>query len=134
MDNSLHFETLHQIARGMILAMLEKAYEAYRKTDAGAVREWENRWKDFDELVFSFSENAASFGFSSLLGRKAIGFSSWDPRQFPTAIIGDNLIIPEYRRNGYGISQMKETIRRLQEASFEKATVMTGESEFFLPA
>ena len=134
MDNTLHFETLHRLGRGTIHEMLENAYEAYRDIDSGALSEWENNWKEFDEFVFSLAEDNATFGFSTFLDRKAIGFSSWDPRQFPLAIIGHNCIMPIYRGKRYGIAQMKETICRLKEEGFEKAMVTTGESDFFLPA
>lgn len=130
----VRFEPLQDLGLGKIFEMLERAYAAYRKIDPEAVNEWKENWKTFDDFVFSIPAKEASFGFSTFWEDNGVGFSSWDPRQFPTAVIGHNCIVPEYRGKGLGIVQMRETIRRLTDRGFIKALVTTGESEFFLPA
>jgi GNAT superfamily N-acetyltransferase len=80
------------------------------------------------------TEDDASFGFSAFSGSQAIGFSSWEPGQFPVAIVGHNCILPDYQGNDFGRMQMMETINRLRTAGFKKAKVTTGEPTFFIPA
>jgi len=134
MNESISFKTLHQIGKGNIYNFLSNAYQKYASFDPRAIEEWIKGWKDFDDFVFSFTDEDASFGFSTFLGNKAIGFSSWDPRQFPIAIVGHNCILSDYQCKDLGKMQMMETINRLRIAGFKKAKATTGELTFFIPA
>ena len=73
-------------------------------------------------------------GFISYLTTEIVGFASYDPRKYPVGVIGHNCILPQFRGNGYGKQQINEFLYRFRKLNFTKATVSTGEHEFFYPA
>jgi len=106
-------------------------------------RSWEPLWnprleaklKHFDREVFENPETVGACTFVTCLGREPIGMASYDPRQGPeVGIIGYNCIVPEYQRQGYGKAQIKELLRIFRKKHFKKASVVTGDAPFFIPA
>jgi GNAT superfamily N-acetyltransferase len=102
--------------------------------DSDFIRHWEPSWREYDNEVFSYPNTVGKAGFISYKGTDIVGFGSWDPRQWPTGIIGHNCILPRFRCNGYGKQQISEIIRQFQAAHFTKAIVSTMDHVFFLPA
>jgi GNAT superfamily N-acetyltransferase len=56
-----------------------------------------------------------------------IGYCSWDERQYPVGIIGQNCILPEYQRQGYGRKQIELIINIFNDKNFNEIIVITGE-------
>jgi GNAT superfamily N-acetyltransferase len=135
MKNRIHFKHLCDIGQGNVYSFLRQSYDQYIAIDPDFEAKWQSNWQEFDDLVFKqFSPEAVTFGFSTYLDNTPIGLSSWDPCEFPKAIVGHNCILPEYRGNGLGYIQMNETINRLKTAGYTHAIVTTGEANFFVPA
>ena len=64
---------------------------------------------------------------------KPIGFVSWNPTNIPISVeIGHNCISDKYKRNGYGIRQVQEAVKRIIVQGAEKIIVTTN--EILIPA
>jgi len=63
-----------------------------------------------------------------------IGYCSWDERQHPIGIIGQNCVLPEYQRLGYVRKQIDLIIKIFKDNKFNEIKVINGEHEFFKPA
>ena len=102
-NESISFKKLHQIGKGNIYNFLSNAYQKYASFDPRAIEEWIKGWKDFDDFVFSFTDEDASFGFSTFLGNKAIGLKqgfmddNWD--LFQQSMIKDIPIVGQTINN-----------------------------------
>jgi GNAT superfamily N-acetyltransferase len=92
-------------------------------------------WELFDAEVYEDPAGLGDCTFLSWLDDNLIGFSSYDPRQWPAlGIIGHNAILPQFQRRGFGKQQIAETLRRFQKMGFKKAKVSTLDHPFFVPA
>ena len=91
-------------------------------------------WENYDKDVFSNLDTMGKCGFVSTVDGKPIGFASWDPRQKPIGIIGQNCILPEYQGQGFGKKQILEVVKILKNSGFERIRVTTGDHKFFVPA
>jgi RimJ/RimL family protein N-acetyltransferase len=120
--------------RGLLAELLMDSYRLLFKQNSC----WEDllrSFQQFDAEVFQNSETLGRCVFLTRLDGQFIGFSSFDPRQAPvTAVIGHNCIVPRFQNRGLGTAQVIETLSRLKQLSFQKATVTTSEHPFFLPA
>lgn len=131
---ALTFEPIPGHAPGVILCLLRAAYAGMLQYDPDFIHKWEPGWKEYDDEIFKYPDTIGKAGFISYAGSDIVGFSSWDPRQWPIGIIGHNCILPEFRDRGYGKQQIKETIKRFQAGFCTKAVVTTSDHPFFLPA
>jgi ribosomal protein S18 acetylase RimI-like enzyme len=68
------------------------------------------------------------------LGNNPIGYFSWDDRQFPLGIIGQNCILPNYQGQGYGRNQIESVIKIFQDKKFNEIRVITGNHDFYIAA
>lgn len=130
----LEFEKFSEYQEGIIFSLLSRSYEAYFQYDPNCESVWKPAWEEYDQSVFENPETVGGCGFISSVGAHAIGFASWDPRQYPRGIIGHNCVLPEFRGNGYGVQQVKEVLRILKSGGFSKVIVTTGGHGFFKPA
>ncbi len=120
--------------RGLLVEFLVDSYRPLFEQNSC----WEDlprSFQQFDDEVFQKIETLGRCVFLTRLDGQFIGFSSFDPRQAPmTAVIGHNCIVPRFQKRGLGKAQAFETLSRLKQLSFRKATVTTSEHPFFLPA
>jgi GNAT superfamily N-acetyltransferase len=63
-----------------------------------------------------------------------VGYFSWDDRQYPVGIIGQNCILLIHQGQGYGRKQIEFVIKIFQDSKFKQTNVVTGDHEFFIPA
>ena len=130
----LEFTPFAAHAPGILYSLLSRSYEGYFAFDPDARDAWHKDWRGFDELVFQNLDTVGKCGFVSVLDGAVVGFSSWDPRGFPLAIIGHNCVAPEYGGAGFGMAQINETLRIVKAQGFTRARVTTGDHPFFIPA
>lgn len=130
----LFFKPIPEHDPGTILHLLRTAYAGMLHYDPDSVRRWEPGWKEYDAEIFKYPDTVGSAGLISYAGPDMVGFASWDPRQWPTGIIGHNCVLPEFRRKGYGKQQILEIARRFRVGRFTKAIVSTSDHPFFMPA
>ena len=122
--------SLLSLKRGQIYHLLEKSYYDWPEAE-----KWKKDWIEYDSYVFDNPLTVGKCGAVTLIGDSPIGFVSWDPRNYPEfAIIGHNCILQEYRRNGFGTSQIQYACNQFINQGFEKARVSTGIDTYFKPA
>ena len=91
------------------------------------------QWQEFDDFFYDNPHIAEVSGFMTVLNNKPIGFVSWNPTNIPISVeIGHNCISDKYKRNGYGIRQMQEAVKRIIAQGAEKIIVTTN--EILIPA
>lgn len=119
---------------GTIRKMLVKSYEELLKSDPEHWEPEKKEWGKFDGELYENPETIGQCVFIMLHEGKPVGFSSFDPRNKPVAVIGHNCILPEFRRKGFGTKQLNDLLARLKDMGFTMAKVTTGEHPFFEPA
>ena len=131
--SELVFDPVSRHEVGTIERLLVASYAGLPVSD-DELATYRLKWRRADRDTF---ENPATIGcctFVTCLDDVPIGLGSFDPRERPErGVIGQNCIVPEYRRQGYGRRQIEEILRRLREMRVRKAIVTTGEHAFFLP-
>lgn len=116
---------------GTTLKLIHSCYSTYAQTHPDLVNSWIPRWTDFDSIVYADTNISKSFCFFTMYNNQIVGFCSWDPREKPKAIIGDNCILPEYQGLKLGKAQMLHTLDVLKNHGFTYAIVHTGRDSFF---
>ncbi len=130
----LIFTSLYQYKPGILFEMLTASYkELIEKYNLSHKNNLVENWRKFDEEAFA-NPKIAHCIIVSCVDNKPVGFTSHDPRQKPTGIIGHNCILPEHQGKGYGQKQVFELLKRLKGMDFHKVKVTTGDHQFFLPA
>ncbi|MEI6462434.1 MAG: GNAT family N-acetyltransferase [bacterium] len=135
MNNKLVFKKLTDFQPGILFDLLTKSYDQFI-TSSGLTnpQKFISKWRRFDENAFN-NLRIGKCVLVSCLGDKVIGFASYDPRRLPEfGVVGQNVILPEYRRMGYGKAQIEEIIRIFKSKKCRKVIVSTGEIDFFKPA
>jgi GNAT superfamily N-acetyltransferase len=131
---SLTFKPFGDFQPGTVFSLLSRSYSQPNALGPALLREWKRDWREYDEDVYRHPDTVGQSGFVSCLADGIVGLGSWDPRPFPTARIGHNCIVPEFRKNGYGALQLKHITALLRGMSFTRAVAETGDTPFFEPA
>lgn len=132
--NNLNFKSLIEHQEGTFFNLLNQSYTGFDKIQPEYLTGWINDWKEYDKEIFNKPDTVGNCGFVTYLDDVIIGFASWDPRKFPTGLIGHNCILPQFRGNGYGRYQLNEIINRLKKLFFINALASTLDNDFFCTA
>lgn len=117
-----------------LFRILYKSYEKILKENVKNKQKYIDSWKRFDSNAFE-NQNIGKCVFITCLNKKPIGLVSYDPRHFPDyGVIGQNCILPEYRRQGYGTKQIEKMLEIFITNNCKKAIVSTGSIDYFMPA
>lgn len=132
----LTFKPLSSLKRGQLFEMLMKSYkDLIEKYDTKNKDKYIESWEQSDKSAFDNPETVGRCVLVTHLDDKAVGFTSWDPRNFPEyGIVGQNCVLPEYQGKGYGKMQIEQLLKIFREAKCKKAVVSTGDCDFFIPA
>lgn len=131
---TVSFRGLGEAPRGTLTSLLRSSYAPWASSDPSLFQRWERGWRKYDDDVHENPDSIGKAGFLVSVGGVVIGFSSWDPRPFPTVDVGHNCILPALRGHGHGIRQVQHLVAVLRAAGFTRAVARTGEVEFFAPA
>ena len=124
----LTYLSIDSFEKGIVFEFLAQSFEPLMNP------ELEAKLRRYDDEVF---ENRQTVGASLFLTQdedELVGLASWDPRQFPKAIVGYNCILPEYQGRGFGKLQALELVRRLKEVGFTEILAKTGDHPFYVPS
>lgn len=132
----ISFASIKSIKQGQLFEMLNASYKDLIETfDRKNKEKYLESWGQFDKNTFDNADIIGKCLFVSRLDNKLVGFASYDPRHFPNyGIIGQNCVLPEFKRKGYGKLQIQELLRIFNKAHCLKAFVTTGDNDFFIPA
>ena len=127
--NTLAFTSITQHQPGTIFSLLRHSYASIWNDQL------EEKFRKADADTFANPDTIGACTFVTCLDGQPVGFACYDPRQgLALAVIGQNCILPEYQRQGFGRQQIAEILRRLKEREFRKVTVTTSDHPFFVPA
>lgn len=122
-EMNLEFRRISEFPRGTLCALLADAYSF----DCRCARHWGDDWREFDGFFFDNPRIADRCGFISVLGGRAAGFASWDPRRLPEyTAIGHNCIAAEFKGRGCGAAQLREAVARILREKPARITVTTS--------
>jgi len=130
----IDFKTIEDFKPGLIQELLKKSYAGLIQLFHNHKGEFYKPWEQEDIDAFKNISTIGAHLLFTCLNDLPIGYFSWDDRQNPIGIIGQNCILPEYRGHGYGINQIKKIIDIFKDKEFKEIRVITGEHEFFIPA
>ena len=120
---------VHNVHRGTVLELLKESY-----ADWPDARDHLDDWRSADRDFFDNPDTIGACAVFTFQAGELVGLASWDPRNFPTAVIGHNCVRPARRGRGIGEAQLRHVLKMLADKHFRRATVTTGDSDFFAPA
>ena len=130
----IDFKTIDNFKPGLIQSLLKKSYAGLIDCFPGYKEKLYTQWEQEDYDVFNHPQTIGKCSLVTCLNGLPIGYSSWDDRQNPIGIVGQNCIVPEYQRQGFGRRQIELMIEIFKERKFTEITVITGDHEFFRSA
>src|SRR5690554_2293590 len=97
----IEFKPITDFKPGQIQQMTKICYrdliEYYPNEKDRLYHQWENE----DKLAFQDIDTIGRHILFSCIENNLIGFFSWDDRQFPNGIVGQNCILPDFQGQGY---------------------------------
>jgi len=130
----IEFRPITNFKPGKIQELIKNCYRGLIEYFPNEKNRLYHQWENEDKLAF---QNIATIGrhiLFSCIENNTIGLFSWDNRQFPNGIIGQNCILPDFQGNGYGTQQIEKIIDILKINNFKTLSVETGSHEFFIPS
>jgi len=128
------FKTIDNFKPGLIQSIFEKSYAGFIDHFPNDKEIFYKQWEQEDSDAFNNPQTIGKYLLFACLKDSPIGYCSWDDRQYPIGIIGQNCILPEYQRQGYGRKQIELIIKIFKDKKFKEIRAITGEHEFFIPA
>ena len=130
----IKFKTIENFKPGLIQSLLKKSYAGFIDCFPNDKEKFYKQWEQEDCDAFNNPQTIGKYLFFVCLNDLPVGFCSWDDRQSPVGIIGQNCVLPQYQRQGYGRKQIELIIKMFTDKKFKEIRVITGEHEFFIPA
>lgn len=130
----IDFKTIDNFKPGLIQSILKNSYARFIDCFPNDKEKFYKQWEQEDSDAFNNPQTIGKYLCFAYLKDLPIGYCSWDDRQNPIGIIGQNCILPEYQRQGYGRKQIELIIKIFKDKKFNEIRVITGEHEFFIPA
>jgi hypothetical protein len=124
----MEYLTIDNFEKGVVFDLLYRAFGQLMN------QEMEAKLRRFDQEVFENPETVGKCVFLTQLDNDIIGMASWDPRQFPKAVIGYNCIVPGFQGIGFGKLQLCEVLNRLALGGFTEISATTGDHPFYEPS
>ena len=120
---------------GTIFEILSKSYENFFTIENDLKDTWEDTWAEYDQEVSEYPTSLGNCGFFTKIRGKVVGFASFGSQDGGSlGTICNNCVLPDYRRKGLGMAQMRIILSILRAKGFEIAKVSTLEHPFFRPA
>lgn len=124
----MEYLTIDNFGRGVVFDLLHRTFEPLMN------QELEAKLRRYDEQIFDNLDTVGACVFLTQHENELIGMASWDPRQFPKAIVGYNGILPEFQGKRFGKQQLLELLRRLKANGFTEVAAKTGDHLFYEPS
>ncbi|MFW9973271.1 MAG: GNAT family N-acetyltransferase [Candidatus Odinarchaeota archaeon] len=130
----IEFKPITDYKPGQIQELTKNCYRGLIEYFPNERNRLYNQWEDKDKLTFQNIDTIGRHILFSCIENNLIGFFSWDDRQFPNGIVGQNCILPDCQGNGYGARQIEKIIEILKISKFKSLSAETGDHKFFIPA
>jgi GNAT superfamily N-acetyltransferase len=131
----LKFTSIFEFPSGALAAIIRDSYRSLTNTEPDFWREQQSKWNAFDHDAYAHPNTIGHCVFLTLVENEIVGLASFDPREAPQwGRIGQNCILPQFQRRGFGKLQIAEILRRFQERGIQTARVKSCEHPFFIAA
>jgi GNAT superfamily N-acetyltransferase len=130
----IDFKTIEYFRPGLIEKILKTCYKRLIDIFPDDKDRFYSQWKHEDNEVFNNPDTIGKYILLTCLNNNPIGYFSWDNRQYPVGVVGQNCILPDFQGQGYGRRQIEFIIKIFQDKGFNEVNAVTGDHEFFISA
>jgi|WetSurSiteA1Bulk_404760.scaffolds.fasta_scaffold121065_1 hypothetical protein len=130
----IDFKEINNFKPGLIEQLLKICYKGLIDYFPNEKQRLFCQWEKEDSDAFNNLDTIGRHVKFSCLDNNPIGYLSWDDRQYPIGIVGQNCIIPNYQGHGYGKKQIELIIKIFQDKKFKEIKAITGDHDFFISA
>jgi GNAT superfamily N-acetyltransferase len=127
------FRPISFVKKGTIQEVLKASYSDFFTFFPNEKNTLFDQWDQEDEKAFN-NKNIGNHTMFTCINDLVIGYFSWDDRNSPIGLIGQNCILPAYRNQGYGKKQLEFIEENFKRLDFKEISVVTGDHKFFIPA
>ena len=120
--------------QGIIENLLKNSYKDLFRYFPNEKRRLYDQWEREDKDSFNNLDTIGRHVLFTCINDNPIGYFSWDDRQYPLGIVGQNCILPDYQGQGYGKKQIEYIIELFQCDKFNEVKAITGDHEYFITA
>ena len=118
--------------QGIILKLLKKSYQGLFQYFPDENRSLYDESEQEDKEAFKNPDTIGRHVLFTCIHDNPIGYFSWDDRQYPLGIVGQNCILPNHQGQGFGKKQIELIIKIFQDKKFNEIRAITGDHEFFI--
>jgi hypothetical protein len=130
----IEFKEIDNYRPGIIEKILKSSYKGLVEFFPNEKQRFFLQWEKEDREAFSNVKTIGSHILFSCLDNIPIGYFSWDDRQYPIGIVGQNCILPNHQGMGYGMNQIEMIIKIFHSKRFREIKAVTGDHVFFKSA
>ena len=127
------YRPISLIKKGTIQKILKASYQNFLSYFPNEKDVLYAQWEQEDEEAFS-NKTIGDHTMFTCINDIVIGYFSWDDRNFPIGLIGQNCIIPAFQNQGYGKKQLAFIEEKFKRNDFKEISVVTGDHKFFISA
>jgi GNAT superfamily N-acetyltransferase len=128
------FKTIDNFNPGLIQKIIKTSYKHLIDYFPDKKQKLFDQWEKEDMDAFNNLDTIGKHILFTCIIDEPIGFFSWDDRQYPIGIVGQNCILPYYQGLGYGKNQIEMIIKIFQDKKFNVIRATTGDHDFFISA
>jgi GNAT superfamily N-acetyltransferase len=130
----IDYRTIDNFRSGLIEKLLKTSYKRLIDYFPNDKQRYYTQWEKEDSEAFNNPDTIGKYVLFSCISNNPIGYFSWDDRQYPLGIIGQNCILPNFQGQGYGRKQIDLMIKIFQDKKFNEIKAITGDHDFFISA
>jgi GNAT superfamily N-acetyltransferase len=130
----VEYKTIENFKPGLIEKLVKTCYKRLIDYFPYEKQRFYHQWEKEDNEAFSNPEIIGKYVLFTCISNNPIGYFSWDDRQYPLGIVGQNCILPNYQGLGYGRKQIELIIKIFQDKKFNEIRAITGDHDFFISA
>ncbi|HEY5125340.1 MAG TPA: GNAT family N-acetyltransferase, partial [Ignavibacteria bacterium] len=128
----INYKTIDNFKPGLIQKIIKTSYKQLIDFFPDEKQKLYDQWEKEDKDTFNNRDTIGKHILFTCFNDNPIGFFSWDDRQYPLGIVGQNCILPNFQGHGYGKKQIEMIIRIFQDKKFNEIRAITGYHEFFI--
>jgi GNAT superfamily N-acetyltransferase len=128
------YKPINDFKQGLIQKLITNCYKGLIEYFPDEKQRFYCQWEQEDKNAFQNIDAVGKYVLFTCINDNPIGYFSWDDRQYPLGIVGQNCILPNYQGQGYGKKQIELMIQIFQDKKFNEIKAITGDHEFFMSA
>ena len=119
---------------GLIEKILKTCYRQLIEFFPNEKDRFYRQWENEDKEAFINQDTIGNSILFTCIDNNPIGYFSWDNRQYPVGLVGQNCILPEFQGQGYGKRQIEYIVKIFQDRGYKEIKAITGDHKFFISA